>query len=47
MGGDGTICQALTSAVIKQQGSDATDIKPLDFTFGAIPTGSFGICLLQ
>ena len=40
MGGDGTICQVLNSIVIKQQGSNFKDMKPVNITFGAIPTGS-------
>ena len=39
MGGDGTICQALTSAVIQEQGAYVDDIKPLNITMGTIPTG--------
>ena len=39
MGGDGTICQAMTSAVIQEQGAYVDDIKPLNITLGTIPTG--------
>ena len=39
MGGDGTICQVLNSAFVKQQGTGAADMKPMTITFGAIPTG--------
>ena len=39
MGGDGTVCQVLTAAAIKQQGTNATDLKPLDITIGVLPTG--------
>ena len=46
MGGDGTNCQVLTSAVVQQQGINSTELKPLNITFGAIPTGWFFYLLL-
>ena len=40
MGGDGTICQVLTAAAIKQHGEYCTDFNPLGITVGTIPTGA-------
>ena len=39
MGGDGTVCEVLNTAVMKQQGSNITDLKPINISIGVIPTG--------
>ena len=41
MGGDGTACEVLSTAVMKQQGKNITDLKPLNITVGMIPTGQY------
>ena len=43
MGGDGTACEVLSTAVMKQQGKNITDLKPLNITVGMIPTGQYNI----
>ena len=39
MGGNGTVGEVLNAAVKKQQGSNITELRPLNISVGVIPTG--------